>query len=278
MKLNNKNKNKNNINNNVKDISKNNGDDTQKENSSRYGIKSNICPPQVKELIAFEEGMIDLVHQIRFRKVKRNFQRKLSKSLKTLKSSNKTLTPADKTSNMQKLSKDEYNPGLDNAVTSTYIRATEGIEDIINKEGMKYAKRANIFDRIEINGTINCFTTLKDHKENFVNHPTTRLINPAKNEIERISKSILDKINICLFEKLKLNEWKSTTDVINWFKKIEEKHLHMFTLFGIKDFYPSMKEFFLKNAIQFPVQHTDINKNDFEVIFHARKSLLFHSN
>ena len=100
MKLNNKNKNKNNINNNVKDISKNNGDDTQKENSSRYGIKSNICPPQVKELIAFEEGMIDLVHQIRFRKVKRNFQRKLSKSLKTLKSSNKTLTPADKTSNM----------------------------------------------------------------------------------------------------------------------------------------------------------------------------------
>ena len=100
MKLNNKNKNKNNINNNVKDISKNNGDDTQKENSSRYGIKSNICPPQVKELIAFEEGMIDLVHQIRFRKVKRNFQRKLSKSFKTLKSSNKTLTPADKTSNM----------------------------------------------------------------------------------------------------------------------------------------------------------------------------------
>ena len=54
----------------------------------------------MKDLIAFEEGMIDLVHQIRFREVKRNFQRKLSKSLKTLKSSKKTLTPADKTSNM----------------------------------------------------------------------------------------------------------------------------------------------------------------------------------
>ena len=77
MKLNNKNKNKNNINNNVKDISKNNGDDTQKENSSRYGIKSNKCPPQVKDLTAFEEDMTDLVHQIRFRNVKSNFQRKL---------------------------------------------------------------------------------------------------------------------------------------------------------------------------------------------------------
>ena len=34
----------------------------------------------------------------------------------------------------------------------------------------------------------------------------------------------------------------------------------------------------MKNAIQFAVKHTDINKNDFEVIFHARKFLLFHSN
>ena len=68
MNLNNKNKNKSNINNNTKDHSKNNGDDTQKENSSRYGIKNNKCPLQVKDLIAFEKDMIDLVHQIRYRK------------------------------------------------------------------------------------------------------------------------------------------------------------------------------------------------------------------
>ena len=39
-----------------------------------------------------------------------------------------------------------------------------------------------------------------------------------------------------------------------------------------------IKENLLKNTIQFAPEHTDINKNDFEVIFHARKSLLFHSN
>ena len=100
--------------------------------------------------------------------------------------------PAGKTSNMYKLTKDEYNHLLDNAVTATYKRATEGIKDIINKEGIRYAKRADIFDRIEINGTSNCFITLTNNKENFVNHPTKRLINPAKNEIGRISKSILD--------------------------------------------------------------------------------------
>ena len=53
--------------------------------------------------------MIDLVHQIKFRKVKSNFQRKWSKGLKTIKSSNKMFTPADKTSNIYKLTKDEYN-------------------------------------------------------------------------------------------------------------------------------------------------------------------------
>ena len=30
--------------------------------------------------------------------------------------------------------------------------------------------------------------------------------------------------------------------------------------------------------MQFATEHTDINKNDFEVMFHAQKSLLFPSN
>ena len=156
---------------------------------------------------------------------------------------------------MYKLTKVEYNHLLDNAVTATYKRATEGIEDIINKEGMKYTKLADIPDRIEIKGTSNCIITLKKDKKNFVNHPTISLINPAKSEIGRISKSILDKINICLCKKLKLDEWKNTTDVINWFNKIDKKHLHRFTIFDIKDLYPLIKETLLKNAIQFAAEH-----------------------
>ena len=106
---------------------------------------------------------------------------------------------------------------MDNAVTATYKKPPKGIAGIINEEEIKYAKLTDVLDRIEISDTSNCFITLKDHKENFVNHPT-RLICPAKNEIGRISKSILDKINICLSEKLKLNEWKNATDGINWFE------------------------------------------------------------
>ena len=42
---------------------------------------------------------------------------------------------------------------------------------------------------------INSKNTLKDHKENFLNNPTVRLKNPAKNELGRISKARLDNIN-----------------------------------------------------------------------------------
>ena len=70
----------------------------------------------------------------------------------------------------------------------------------------KFAKQANILDLIEINGTGNSFITLKDHKDNFTNRPTTRLINPSKNEIGWINKHIWDQIKKELVGKLSENE------------------------------------------------------------------------
>ena len=49
--------------------------------------------------------------------------------------------------------------------------------------------------RMETNEEGNSLIAIKDHKENFNNHPTVRLISPAKNELGRISKLKLDKIN-----------------------------------------------------------------------------------
>ena len=74
----------------------------------------------------------------------------------------------------------------------------------------------------------NCFVSWKGHKEDFLNYPTTTLINPAKNEIGRIWNQILDRINSKLCEIL--NEWKNTGRVANWFKKIESKSSHKFLM------------------------------------------------
>ena len=88
----------------------------------------------------------------------------------------------------------------------------------------------------------NCFILLKDHKENFQNNPTARLINHAKNKLGKISKVILNRINKNIRENLQLNQWKNTSTVIDWFITIQEKHLHNFVIFDFKDFYPSIKE------------------------------------
>ena len=243
-----------------------------------YGLKTDNCPGQVKELIQFENDLFQLAKDIKFRKTRNEFQSKMKADVREIKSSEKTLTPADKTSNMYRLSKVEYKRLRTNAVTSKYKKASEKIKEKVDKCGLKYAKNAGVGDRIEVNGTSNCFITMKDHKDNFDNNPTTRLINPAKNEVGRISKVILDRINAVVREKTRVNQWKSTRSVIDWFDSIQEKDAYTFTMFDIKDFYPSISETLLMEALEFAKKHTDIPKKDIDVVLHARKSLLFNEN
>ena len=84
-------------------------------------------------------------------------------------------------------------------------------------------------------------TFLSDHKENFQNNSSVQLINPAKNELERLSKFIIQAMDKELRHKFNLNQWKNTEDVIDWFKSINQKQLSKFVIFDIKDFYPSTK-------------------------------------
>ena len=127
---------------------------------------------------------------------------------------------------MYKLSKEKYNHLLQNSITKTYKKAEKHVNDKINEDGKKIAEKMNILNRMDINGTNDCFITLKDHKENFENNLPTRLINPAKNEVGRISKVIVQNLNDKLHVKLKMQQWKNTADVINWFTKIENKHAY----------------------------------------------------
>ena len=64
--------------------------------------------------------------------------------------------------------------------------------------------------------------------------------------------------------------------VIDLFKQIKNKNLYKFATFDIKEFYPYIKEYILKNVINFAGKHTEIPEKDKAIIFHARKSLLFN--
>ena len=66
------------------------------------------------------------------------------------------------------------------------------------------------------------------------------------------------------------------TRVIKWFKNINKKRLYKFLQFDVKDFYSFIKETFLHEVLQFAKEHVPITRKDVEVIFHARKSVLYN--
>ena len=72
-----------------------------------------------------------------------------------------------------------------------------------------------------------------------------------------------------------VNLWKNTSAVVEWFHAIKEKNKYTFFIFDIVDFYPSISEQLLGLAVNFARTKTRIEDSDIEIIFHARKSLLF---
>ena len=98
-----------------------------------------------------------------------------------------------------------------------------------------------------------------------------RLINPSKSEIGVISKNILDRINKEVIQATKVNLWKSTNNTIEWFKAIPEKEKHAFITFDVCDFYPSISEDLLLNALDYSSKFTTITPQDRHIIIHAKK-------
>ena len=61
-----------------------------------------------------------------------------------------------------------------------------------------------------------------------------------------------------------------------WFKNINNNRLHTFFRFDIKDFYRSIKETLLDEAMQFAKEHVPVARKDVGVIFQTRKSVLYN--
>ena len=122
------------------------------------------------------------------------------------------------------------------------------------------------------------FITSKDRKDSFSNKPSCHLINATKNEMVEISKRMKEQINQEIRKKANVNQWKNTSNVINWFNNIENKKDFSFIQFDIKEFYPSITEEILEEAISFGKSLIDIDDHKIRTIKHCRKPLLFYNN
>ena len=256
-------------------------DDEEKEpakNKSKenmFGFKSRKCPPQIEELKSFEDDMLQMTENVRSRKVTDQFQTTLSKDIKKIKNATKMLIPADKTRNFYEIDHALYEKLLRQNITKNYQTTSAATVNKINAEAQAIAAELEIDDRMETMAMKQAFITLKDHKTNFENNLPCRLINPAKSETGLVSKIILDRINNAVRAATAVNQWRSSTAVLEWFRNIQEKDRHTFTSFDIVEFYPSITESLLKKAITFAKKHTQVSKQDIKIVMHARKSLLF---
>ena len=119
---------------------------------------------------------------------------------------------------------------------------------------------------------------MKDHKPNFINNPSCRLLNPTKNEIGRISQQKLAKINSEIRSKSNLKQWQNTQSVIDWFGEIENKQRNSFIQYDVVDFYASITEGLLHNSLDFASNYIYISEEDRRIIMQSKRSFLFDKN
>ena len=100
----------------------------------------------------------------------------------------------------------------------------------INRQARQIVKTFDVADRVDTMAKQECFVTLKDHKEHYRTNPKYCLLNPTESQLGKISNQILQKVNKTLRSKLNLNQWQNSREVIEWFKNIQQKSSHTFSL------------------------------------------------
>ena len=202
----------------------------------------------------------------------------MKEEIAQIKSFNDFFIFADKTSNLYKSSPEECKKLLFNNLTKSCQKSTERIVKAINMKAKHISKKLELDNRVECFPKNNAFTSLKEHKPNFQSSLTCWLINPSKSDIGKISNSILDQINQSLRNKLPFNQWKSSKNVRDLFKKIENKNNYIFIKFGIAEFYASISGITLQTAICFAEVHVEFTDEEKRIVFHCQKYLRFYKN
>ena len=258
-------------------------DDKPKKDT--YGFKSHAAPPAeaIKILEPLTKDLAHLVRTLEYRNPKRNeHQMKLHRFLKKMKESDKIMVPADKTKGYYQVNTEDYLNLMRNNVTATYQRAEFDEVTESNMEAMKLAQELELSDRIQVHSENPAFVSLKDHKDNFRSRETARkpcrLINPAKPDIGKLSKTILQDVNKEIRGKTGLNQWQSTDAMLRWYKRKENKKTLRFFKFDVESFYPSISANLLENAINWArTLRVEITARDERIIMTARRNFLFYN-
>ena len=159
--------------------------------------------------------LLELIKSLKFKKIKYKFLDQLHKDITSIKISTNVFIFADKTRNIYERYKNTYSKLLTDNISKIYKKTELNIYNKINKEAKVIANNYVVSERVDYLVKSNAFISLKDHKPNFISNPECRLINPAKSEIQKISKHFLQQLNSKVRDLSSENQWQETSTVIN---------------------------------------------------------------
>ena len=251
-----------------------------------FGFKTLKSPPRDKELDKFEEAFFDLISpsNLKYKPITNHFQNNLKDEVNRFRNSDKITVFADKTKNIYHVPVDQYARKVQESITKDYQKCNPSSINEVNTEAANIAnnfpvgENKTLADRIDVLKKNECFISYKDHKDGFPGRIDTRLINPSKTNIGKISKVILQRINSNLRIKTGLNQWQSSDQAISWFNNIRNKQRFTFLKLDIVSFYPSISEELLDKTIKWAKTLCPITNDEVKIIKHCRKSFLFHKN
>ena len=243
-------------------------------NKETFGFKSQLKAPPDPELKAFEKELFKMIPELEMKTSNNQLQTKMRRDKKIIQESKEVIVAADKTCNFYKFNVSEYKRMLMNNITKDYRKTNIEVVNKINREAAMIAKEMELEDRIEEIALRSAFITVKDHKPDWPARIHCRLINPTRSNIGIISKSILDRINKELRSILKINQWRSSQEVIDWFKNINNKEGLKFVKFDVDSFYPSITKELLIKVLDFTSNLTMLSVQERKVIMNARKNVL----
>lgn len=243
--------------------------------NNNYGFKTPNSAPPMEELKAFEDDIYKLITSIEFKQVNSEFQNSLKNIIKKVKESPNVIIHSDKTKNMYTIPPAEYKKILTDNITKEYKKSDNNKVNSINKEAAKLAKDLNIADRVDSYIQSEAFITVKDHKENFPDRVDYRLLNPAKSNIGKISKKVIESCVNKIKIVTSLNLWQSSDQVIQWFQNLKNKERLTFFKFDVVSFYPSITEKLFDKVINWAKELYNFSDIELNAIKNTRKSFIF---
>ena len=151
----------------------------------------------------FKDVLQNMISNVQFRRVNNEFQKRLKNDIRSIQS--------------LKMKKSHYQKLLTNNITKTDKQSNNNVYNSIKLEAKHITKNLKIADRVEHTFRKPAYKMLKDHKENFNIDVKGHLTNPDKSEIKKVAKIIVENINKNNREKFNYNQWRNTSDVIEWF-------------------------------------------------------------